>query len=108
MRFKSFDNTMQKEEIACNEQFVLFTQYPLSFLRFFSHFHQIWNCCLQTLSIWKDLKFTVWEWVKIVTNGSKHIGWVDNIAGGKKTSMVTSISSFPTMFSKAFLTVVGI
>ena len=25
------------------------------------HFHQIWNCCLQTLSVWKSLKFAVWE-----------------------------------------------
>ena len=28
------------------------------------HFHQIQNCRLQTLSVWKSLKFVVWERVK--------------------------------------------
>ena len=27
-------------------------------------FHQIQKCCLQTLSVWKSLKFVVWERVK--------------------------------------------
>ena len=26
----------------------------------FCHFRQIWNCRLQTLSVWKSLKFVVW------------------------------------------------
>ena len=30
----------------------------------FFHFHQIWNCQLQTLSVWKSLKCAVWERVK--------------------------------------------
>ena len=30
----------------------------------FCHFHQIRNCRLQTLSVWKSLKFVVWERVK--------------------------------------------
>ena len=34
------------------------------FWRTFCHFHQIWNCCLQTLLVWKSLKFVVWERVK--------------------------------------------
>ena len=33
--------------------------YPLRELS--SIFYQIWNCRLQTLSIWKSLKFVVWE-----------------------------------------------
>ena len=27
----------------------------------FCYFHQIWNCHLQALSVWKRLKFVVWE-----------------------------------------------
>ena len=27
----------------------------------FRHFHYIWNCRLQTLSVWKSLKFVIWE-----------------------------------------------
>ena len=26
-----------------------------------SQFHQIWNCCLGTHSVWKSLKFIIWE-----------------------------------------------
>ena len=36
----------------------------LSFWRAFRHFPQVQNCRLQTLWIWKSLKFIVWEWVK--------------------------------------------
>ena len=31
----------------------------------FNHFHQIRNCRLQTLSIWKSLRFVVWERIKV-------------------------------------------
>ena len=31
--------------------------------RTFYHFNQIWNCCLKTPSVWKNLKFVLWEWV---------------------------------------------
>ena len=35
-------------------------------------FHKIWNCCLQTLSVWEGLKFVIWERVKtIITAKSK-------------------------------------
>ena len=35
----------------CNKQFLLFPQCFLLVLRTFCHFHQIWNCCVQTLSL---------------------------------------------------------
>ena len=47
-----------------NEQFLLCPQCFLSIWRTFCHFHQIRNCRLQTLSVWKSLKFVVWERVK--------------------------------------------
>ena len=59
LQYKSFENTLGKEEIARNEQFLLFPQCFLSFQRTFCHFHQI--CHPQTLSVWKSLKFIVWE-----------------------------------------------
>ena len=61
LQIKSFENTEGKEEIARNEQFLLFPQCFLSFQRTFRHFHQIKNCRLQTLSVWKSLKFVVWK-----------------------------------------------
>ena len=61
-RYKSFENTESKGEIAHFEQFLLFLQCFLTILRHFYHFHQ--NCRLQTLSVWKNLKFVVWERVK--------------------------------------------
>ena len=42
-------------------QFLLFPQCFLSFERTFRHLHQIQNCRLQTLSVWKSLKFIIWE-----------------------------------------------
>ena len=53
--------TVGKGEFVYNEQFILFPQYFLPFFRTFCHFHLIWNCHLQTLSVWKSLKFVIWE-----------------------------------------------
>ena len=55
----SFENTVGKGEIARNEQFLLFPRCFLPVLKTFCHFLQIWNCRLQTLSVWKSLKFVV-------------------------------------------------
>ena len=60
-----FENSVGKGEIARNEQFLLFPQSFLPFWRTFCHFHQIQNCHLQTLSVWKGLKFVIWERVRI-------------------------------------------
>ena len=68
LRYKSFENTVGKGEIALNEQFLLFQQCFLSVWRTFCHFYQIWICRLQTLSIWKCLKIVLWERVKILHN----------------------------------------
>ena len=57
----SFENTAGKGEIARHKQFLLFPQNFLSIWVTFHHFHQTENCRLQTLSIWKGLKFVVWE-----------------------------------------------
>ena len=52
----------EKEEIAHNEQFLLFPQcFRLSFQRTFRHFPQIENCCQQTVSVWKSPTFITWE-----------------------------------------------
>ena len=58
--YKSFENTMRKGEIARNKQIS-----PVSHSVFYLNnnflFHQIQNCPLQSLSVWKSLKFVVWE-----------------------------------------------
>ena len=56
-----FENTVGKGEIAHNKQFILFPQCFLPFWKTFYHFHQTRNCCLQTLSAWKSLKFVIWK-----------------------------------------------
>ena len=63
---KSFKNTVGKGEIAQNGQFLLFPQCFLPIWRTLCHFHQIWNCRVQTLSIWNILKFVVREKIKSV------------------------------------------
>ena len=62
---KSFENTVGKGEIAHYEQFLLFPQCFLSVWRAFCHFQQILKK-MQTLSVWKSLKFVVWERVKCI------------------------------------------
>ena len=66
--YKSFENTVGKGGIFHYEQFLLFPQCFLPFWRTLRHFHQIWKCCLQTLSVWKGLKFVVWERVNSLPN----------------------------------------
>ena len=63
-QFKSFENSVGKGEIARDEQFLLFPQCFLTFLRTLSHVYLMSNCCLQTLLFWKSLKFVIWERVK--------------------------------------------
>ena len=58
---------MGKGEIARNEQFLLFPQCFLPVWITFCHFHQTQNCHLQTPSVWKRLKFVIWERVKYLT-----------------------------------------
>ena len=52
-------NSMGEEEKAPSEQFPLFAQCFLPLLRTFCHFCPIQNCHLQTLPVWKCLKFVV-------------------------------------------------
>ena len=66
LQWKPFENTEGKGEIAHDEQFLLFPQYFLTIWRTFCYFHQIQNCFLQTLWVWKSLKSVVWEVVKLV------------------------------------------
>ena len=54
----------EKEKLLVTSNFSFFPQCFLPVWRTVSHFHQIWNCCLQTLSVWKSLKFVVWKRVK--------------------------------------------
>ena len=44
--------------ITSNFSFSHIIFYPFGLT--FCHFCQIWNCGLQTLSVWKSLKFVVW------------------------------------------------
>ena len=55
LQYKSFVNTVGKGEIARIKQFLLFQQCFLSVSRTSCHFHQIGNCRLQILSVWKSL-----------------------------------------------------
>ena len=61
---ESFENTEGKGEIARNKQFLLFPQCFLPIWLTLCYFYQIYYCCLQTLSVWKSLKFDVWERLK--------------------------------------------
>ena len=94
---------MGKGEIAHNEEFLLF---PLHFYLFggtFGHFHRTWHCHLQTLSVWKSLKFVFWEsicrWQRKCYSaisfgkGRKHFG-------NERKSCIRAFSPFSQMFTK--------
>ena len=53
------------------DKFLLFQQCFLSIWKFLYHFHQIHNCRLEILSVWKSLKFVVWERVKTLWEQEK-------------------------------------
>ena len=55
-----FENTVGKGEIACDKQFLLYPQCFLPIWITFSHFRQLCNGRLQTLSVWNSLEFVVW------------------------------------------------
>ena len=55
---QAFWKHVGKGEIARNEQFLLFPQCFLPVWIAFYLFRQIWNCCLQTLSVLKSLKLS--------------------------------------------------
>ena len=63
-QYKSFENIVGKGEIARNEHFLPFPTAFLPVRRSCCHFHQIWNCCLQTISV--EEKFAIWERAKFV------------------------------------------
>ena len=93
-----FGNTAGKEEIACNEPFLLFPQCFLPFWSTFFHFHQIWNC---RLSVWERLKYVIWERVKLLYLSSKK--W--NAFWKMQEMLATSGNAFPRppMYSKGNL-----
>ena len=58
-RQQAFWKHCGKGEIARNKQFLLFPKCFRLVWIIFCHFHQIWNCCLQSLSFRKSLKFVI-------------------------------------------------
>ena len=60
-----FEKTVGKGEIARNEQFLLFPQCFLPVWITFCHFHQY---KMQAFSVWKGLKFVVWERVNFINS----------------------------------------
>ena len=51
------ENIVRKEAIACNKQFLLFSQCFLPYMALIFHFQCILKCHLQFVSIWAGLKF---------------------------------------------------
>ena len=50
------ENIVRKGEIACNKQFLLFSQCFLPYLAFHFHFKCTLKFCLQFVSIWTGLE----------------------------------------------------
>ena len=59
LQYKSFENTIGKRRNCSLRAISLFQQCFLPVWKTFCHFHQILYCRLQTLSVWKHLKFVI-------------------------------------------------
>ena len=71
-----FLKTLQEKEKLLVMRNFSFSQCFLPLSKTFCHFHQNSNCRLQTLSVWKSLKFVVWERVKTVSLPQKMLCFV--------------------------------
>ena len=85
LQYMSYESTAGKGAIARNEQLLLFPQCFQPVWSTFCHFHQI----LHTFSVWKSLKFVVWERVKPFTiqnfNNPKEEKFWNQYVKGKDT-----------------------
>ena len=101
-----FENTVGKGEIARIEQFLLFPQCFLLVWKTICDFHQIRNCRLQTVSIWKSLKFVAWERVKqsskVWVESFLQLTGCSKIKNKQKTNKI-QCHSCRTLFLKQFL-----
>ena len=57
LHFVAVENIVRKGEIACNKQFLLFSQCFLFHMPLIFHFKCTLKCRLQFVSIWISLKF---------------------------------------------------
>ena len=57
LKICSWENIVRKGEIACNKQFLLFSQCFLPYMALTFHFKCTLKCRLQFASIWTSLKF---------------------------------------------------
>ena len=55
VRYIAVENNVRKGEIACNKQFLLFSQFFLPDTVLIFHFKCTLKCCLQVVSIWTSL-----------------------------------------------------
>ena len=87
MSFSAFESqlhrTLQTFSVDLIEQFIVGYALTLSktcpfftCLQYMSFKYHIRNCCLQTLSVWKSLKFVVWGRVNYNIHTSRLCPWV--------------------------------
>ena len=60
LKYKPLKPLWEREKLLKMSKFLL-SPSVLPFWRFFCLYHQIQKCHLQTLCVWKSLKFVVWE-----------------------------------------------
>ena len=103
LQYKPFENTVEEGEIARDKQFLLSHSvfYPIEEL--FFHFHQIWNCRLQTLSVWKSLKllFEKDDKLNVAKMTISLFDRIENTVGKRENAGYHYFFPFPVFF-KAF------
>ena len=103
LRYIAVENIVRKEEIACNKQFLLFSQGFLPCMALFFLSKCTFKCGLQFVSIWTSLQFRhlvmgnlfpnkLW-FLSVCSKSLLKTQWE------KEKLLITAISPFPTMFS---------
>ena len=103
LRYIAFENIVRKGEIACNKQFLLFSQCFLPYMALIFHFKCTFKCCLQFVSIWTSLKFCRLVMSKLITTQSQLLAplekrALENIVGKGENAGSQHFFLFPPYF----------
>ena len=83
----------EKKKLLVTSNFSFFHSVLYLFGELSSIFIELKNCRLQTLSVWKSLKFVIWERVKMSSAICFNFDQSKILSSGNKVVVVSSISS---------------
>ena len=93
---------MRKGEIACNEEFLLFSQCFLPYMTLIFHFKYTFTLSQSIIFYSSKMKEFTDDTFKPDENGRKFSTQVENTVGKRRNCSARAISPFPTVFPMKF------